>query len=243
MAKISMRSRGGRRGAWSADDIETLLRRFHKIGTEMLTKPSAGEPVRAQDSGAADRFSGYSPIHLRECRRFAQAYTRPELESLLKQRTQNGTPLAWGVVRQLMAVKNKTQRMELELRAVNEGWSAIRAATHLQERVFKKKRSEGARPFAEPRDLAELLRQVERHLDQTRRRCAHWTGSEVLKKPPTNKVGKGLETHVSRVRDELKSGAREFSTLAKLLESIISDESKAEKEPSAPAADSESRRK
>jgi hypothetical protein len=195
------------------------------------------------DSGASDRFSSYSPIHLRECRRFAQAYTRSELESLLKQRTQNGTPLAWGVVRQLMAVKNKTQRMLLELRAAKESWSAVRAAAHIQEKVFRKKRSDGARPFAEPRDLAELLRQIERHIDQTRRRCARWTGSKVLEKPPTRKVGKALETRVSLVGDDLKQVARELSTLARLLESNISDESKADKEPLAPAADSESRRK
>jgi hypothetical protein len=42
------------------------------------------------------------------------------------------------------------------------------------------------------------------------------------------------------VRDELKRVARELSTLSRLLESIISDESKADKEPSAPAADSKS---
>jgi hypothetical protein len=142
-----------------------------------------------------------------------------------------------------MAVKDKTKRMELELRAAKESWSAIRTATHLQERVFKKKRSEGARPFTEPRDLAELLGQVDRHLDQSRSRYARWTESDVLKKPPIKKVGKGLETRVSTVRDELKKVARDANALAKRLELIISDESKAGKEPSAPAADSESRTK
>jgi hypothetical protein len=111
----------------------------------------------------------------------------------------------------------------------------------VRKRVFKKKRSAGARPFSEPRDLTELLQQVERHVAESLGRYSHWTESDALKKAPTTRVGKTRRSRIGAARDKLKSVARAAKAMAVQLEVIASDESNAPYEPPMQVAESRSR--
>jgi hypothetical protein len=106
MAKLATTSKGARRRARTAGDIERLLRRYYDVGKKS-PKDSDGKPTNSKHD------TKYQKAHLRDCCRFAAACTRSELKALLKLRSQQGTPLSWSVVRLLMTVKNKEKRKKL----------------------------------------------------------------------------------------------------------------------------------
>ncbi len=225
MAKLAKRPREARRGAWTAGDIERLLRRYHEIGEKILEEKASGITT----SSSKDRPE-HLKIRLRECRRFAQAYSTRELEALMTMQTQQGTPLPWSVVRQLMAVTDKKKREQLQERAAEENWSAIRTAAIIQSKVFRKKRSAGGRPCAPPEDLEELLQQVERHLGESMRRHDLWIGflQQLKNNPPGKRNRLRLRSRILQISDSLKTVLMRSKELAKLLEFIAEDDSKAD---------------
>jgi hypothetical protein len=224
MARVTRKGKEGQSAGWSSADIEGLLRRYHRLGKAQNEQKSPDHRLRAKASVPAST-SQFTAIHLRECRRFARAYTDDELEALLKLRTVRGTPLPWGVVRQLMGIHDKAKRQTLQERAAREGWSSIKAAEFIQLQVFRAKRSMGGRPFAAPRNLAELIQQIERHHEQSLRRYTVWISflKEREQKAILGKSTQRLLRRIEAARATLKTIASRANELAKQLETLETD--------------------
>jgi hypothetical protein len=247
MSKRPRLAEDARRGAFTGEEIAALVRKYHEIGKKLLepaTKPSARQ-AKPDLTGISGPSSASLRVYQNEYRRFAGAYTVEELEELLKLRTKKeGTPLGWGIVRKLMAVPDKTMRRKLELRAANESWSVRQADAIVRERVFKTKRSKGARPLAEPKNLTELLQRLEMHVGESRRRLSHWTESHILNRTPSiMKVGESLRARVLAIRHELKILGRTAKDLSSKLESIAADGPELGKEAPHRAVEAQSMKK
>jgi hypothetical protein len=220
-------------------EIERRLCRNHNTGKKLLEGSDGKRTYSEHDTENRK-------IHLRQCRRFAKAYSSEELESLLKLQTKHNTPLPWSVVRLLMAVKPNSKPRRLEMRAAKEGWSAIRTATIIQAKVFRKKYSEGGRPCSPPPDdLEELIQQVERFLAESMRRYTLWV--EILPQmkdnPPVEEDRQRLKSRILVAVDSLNSVVVSYRKLRKILNSLAQDYSRADERPSVPTAESGSRKK
>jgi len=209
------------------------------VGKKLLEE-SDGKPTYAKHDTKNRK------TYLRDCCRFAAAYTRSELKALLKLRSQQGTSLSWSVVRLLMTVKNKEKRKKLQKRAAEENWSVIRTTMFIQAKINRKKRSEGRHPCSPPPDdVEELIQQIERFLGESKSRYALWIEDLKQKKnkPSVKRISQRLRTRILDVSLRLQTVTARSRELAKMLDSIAKDDSKASKEPSAPAAESGSRKK
>ncbi len=237
MAKLAITRMVARLGGWTAREIEDRLRRNHDTGKKLLEGSDGRSTYSEQDTEKLK-------IHLRECRRFAKAYTPCELEALLTLQTQQGTPLPWSIVRLLMGVTDKNQREKLEKRAAEENWSVMRTTMFIQAKIFREKRSVGGRPCAPPPDdVEELIQQVERYLGESKRRLALWVGALQKKKPSAKRVSQRLRSRIHVASESLKSVGATSNELARMLESIAENDSKTGKVPLVPAAESGSRKR
>jgi len=218
---------GARLGGFTGEGIAARVRKYHERGKRLLEQSTrAGANQSVPDFADVPGPSQASiRVYEKECRRFARVYTSEELEELLKLRSKkHGTPLGWGIVRKLMAVEDKKIRRKLELRAAKESWSVRQTEAIIRERVFKTKRSKGARPVVEPKNLTELLQRLEIHTGESQRRLSHWTDSDLLNQTPsTMKVRESLQARVLTIRKELKELVRTAKDLSRKLESIAAD--------------------
>jgi hypothetical protein len=204
--------------------MEALVRKRYEVGKRLL------DPARKADANQSETDTtdvpGPSPAsrraYLNQCRRFAQAYTPEELEELLALRTsKHGTPLGWAHVLQLMPVKDKALRRELELQAARESWSARGIATFRREKVGGEKRSKGARPLTEPKNLNELVQRLETHVHESQRHLSHWTESHLLNQPfSTMRLRRSLRLRVQAIRGELTILVKTAKALSRRLEPI-----------------------
>src|SRR5271157_2354731 len=166
MAKLATTSKGARRSAKSAGEIERRLRRYYDVGKKS-PKDSDGKPTYSKHD------TKYHKARLRDCCRFADAYEPCELGSLLKLRSQQGTPLSWSVVRLLLTVENEEKRKKLQKRAAEENWSVIRTTTFIQAKINRNKLPWGGHPCSPPPDdVEELIQQIERFLGESKSRYA-----------------------------------------------------------------------
>jgi hypothetical protein len=215
---------GARRGGYSGKEMEALLRKKYAEGKRLLEQPNRAG-AKQSESTSTD-VEGPSPasksVHESERRRFARVYTSEELEELLRLRTKKqGTPLGWGIVLKLMAVENKNKRRKLELKAADKSWSVRDTATFLRENVFKKKRSKGARPLAQPKNLFELVHRLDVDVEKSRRHLAHWTESHLLNQSfSTTRFRRSFRARVQAIREELTILVRTAEDLSRKLEPI-----------------------
>ena len=115
-----------RLGAFTGEEIAARVRKYYEEGKRLRDQSTrARANLSVPDSSDVPGPSPASRrVYEKEYRRFAREYTREDLEELLKLRSKKrGTPLGWGIVRKLMAVRDKAMRRKLELRAANESWS------------------------------------------------------------------------------------------------------------------------
>ncbi len=93
-------------------------------------------------------------------RQFARVYkSATQLEALLKLRTPEGLPLGWSNVQELIAVKDKAERAQLQRRAAEEGWRGRELKAKVQ-RLNGGKSSKGGRKFTPPGTPEEALRRL-----------------------------------------------------------------------------------
>jgi hypothetical protein len=124
-----------------------------------------------------------------------------------------------------MGIPDKAKRQMFQERAAREGWTGIKAAECIQVKVFKAKRSTGGRPFAVPRNLSELVQQIERHQEQSLRRYAVWTSfvEQCEQKASRGKSGQPLQRRLVAADEALGKIASQARQLAKRLESLESN--------------------
>ncbi len=247
MSKKPRAAEGARRAGYTAAEIEARVRRYYQIGRR-LREQSTRDGVNQAKPEITD-VPGPSEASIRvyqkEQRRFAEVYTPEELEELLKLRSKkDALPLGWGIVRKLMAVPDNAMRRKIQQRAAEESWSVRQADAIVRERVFKTKRSKGARPLAAPKNLAELVQRLELHVGESRRRLSHWTESPLLDQTPsTMKVGASLRSRVLEIRKELKLLATTVKDLSTKLKPIAAEDLELGKEAPVGAPEAQSRRK
>jgi hypothetical protein len=129
-----------------------------------------------------------------------------------------------------MGIRDKAKRQKFQERAATKGWTGVKAAEFIQVQLFKAKRSTGGRPFAAPRNLSELVQQVERHHEQSLRRYAIWRSfaHEWEQKASRRKANQQLQKQVGAACKTLGEIAREARELAKQLESFEKNDSSTE---------------
>jgi hypothetical protein len=77
MAKLATTSKGARRSAKSAGEIERRLRRYYDVGKKLLEE-SDGKPTNSKHDTKCQK------AHLRDCCRFASVYTQRGLTAATK---------------------------------------------------------------------------------------------------------------------------------------------------------------
>jgi hypothetical protein len=203
------------------------VREKYKKGQE-LNDPSTKDRANRSEPDPSDT-SGPSEasklVYENECRRFANVYSSDELEALLKLRTtKDSMPLGWGIIRKLMAVIDKALRRKLELRAADESWSVRQIDAVIHEEVHGTKRSKGARPMVEPKNLTDLFQRLKMQVEESQRRLSHWTDSDFLDQTnSTRKVDESLRARVLAICKELKDLVKTVKVLLKKLESFAAD--------------------
>ncbi len=227
MSKKPRPEEGARRGGFTGGEIEARVRRYYEIGKELndlslKARANRSKPVLIETPWSSPESKR---VYKNECRRFADLYGADELEALLKLRTtRDAMPLGWGIIRKLMAVPDPTLRRKLELQAANQSWTVRQADAIVRDRVFGTKRSKGARPMVEPKNLTELLQRLEMHVGESQRHLSHWTKSDLLnQKPSPKKVCESLRARVLAIRKELKGLVKTVKDLSRKLESIAVD--------------------
>ena len=148
------------------------LRRFHRIGTEILkgygrrVTPSRDE-TNVMD-GIRDRYE-LKAHTVRAIRRFAdpeRGYTTAELDELCQlclSEQRNPTSLVVGLtlVRHLLTISNKSKRKEFQRQVIKRGWTHTRTKAELTRRFgFRRHRSGGRRPYI-PDDVSGTLLQID----------------------------------------------------------------------------------
>ena len=114
---------GARLGGFTGEEIAARVRKYYEEGERLRKHPTRAGANRSKPdfTDVPGPSEASIRVYKKEYRRFAQVYTPKQLEKLLKLRSKKqGTPLGWGIVRKLMAVKDKTIRRKLELRAAKE---------------------------------------------------------------------------------------------------------------------------
>ena len=132
--------------------------------------------------------------------------------------------MSMSIINELMAVPDKKRRRELELRAANESWSVSQTRAMLREKVFKTKRSQGARPLDEPKRLTDLLQRIAEHAGESRRHLAHWADSDLLKQTPKPKTRDRLRPRVLEIQDELSQILKIVETLSNKLKAVATND-------------------
>ncbi len=153
-------------------------------------------------------------------------------------------PLGWGIIRKLLAVTDKALRRKIELKAAEKSWWIRQIDAFIHDKVLGPKRSKGARPLAEPKNLSELLQRLQMHTGESRRRLSHWTESNLLNQTPSKtKVGESLRDQVLAIRKELQKLVRTARNLSRKLESIAVDVPELGKDAPVRAGEAQSRKK
>jgi hypothetical protein len=158
-------------------DARTLLSR-HELGS--MAKQVLDE---AQQRGGCSRFGDGAwgrllaalgderARELQEAVRFAQAYTRAEVDDLSRMRLADGRSLSYSILRQLAAVVDSTQRQQLLERTVAECLTADELAKVIQKQLGRPKTGRGNKPKV-PVTLAAVIEQQARAADEVLNRSA-----------------------------------------------------------------------
>ncbi len=198
------------------DAVEGLRYR-HARGSELLqefpvgAEPGDPWPARPQyhtgglfDARAIEQGITLQELHLR--RRFAFLYTIRELERLCRYEK----PPSWSAVKWLLRVNAREERLELERKAAEKGWTVDELKAELRRR--KKSTHAGGRPQKLPRTLTAGLEATADAVDRLEVLLDHlMTGDRALarKQRPQSQDAK-------RRRQDLLSAAK--ATVEALIE-------------------------
>ena len=189
------------------------LRRFHRIGTEILkgygrrVAPSRDE-TNVMD-GIRDRYELKAHM-VRAVRRFAdpeQGYTKPELDELCElclSEQRNPTSLVVGLtlVRQLLTIASKSKRKKFQRQVIKHGWTHTRTKAELTNRFgFLRHRSGGRRPYI-PDNVGGMLLQIDDTITAWRRWFDRLSGED--------DGLKGREVRLSDLAPRLKAELRKL---------------------------------
>ena len=144
-----------------AQRMAARLRRYHELGQEANAKT-----LPAKDFAEARAISDHL---LRKCKRFASEYAREDLETLCSTFRSNGLPLQWGHVNYLLGIHDKRQRMVMQAKAIENGWTAPQLNVEIRKK-FGSENGHG-RPMMKPATPAAGLQQLMAEANMWIRRC------------------------------------------------------------------------
>ncbi len=184
MAKSKIRQ-GGRRAPAIQAKAKRMVEKLHEhyhLGQEANL---AAKTNRTSTKDFADSH-GMNEHTMRKIRRFASEYSRRDLVALREPRP-NGLPLQWGHINYLLTIPDKSRRLAIQQRAIEEGWTA----PQLNAAIHAKRPAKGhGRPMKKPATPEAGLQQLMAEATMWIRRCEVVmleVGREAAKKP-----GRGL---------------------------------------------------
>src|SRR5262245_36855923 len=111
------------------------IRDHYAIGQATLKALHRGRPKTEVIRAMAEKHR-LTPDAIRKDERFAELYSTEDLEALCSLRGRDGKPLAYTHVIQLITVKNRRVREQLQRRAAREGLTAKDLSRVIQEQLF-----------------------------------------------------------------------------------------------------------
>ena len=122
-----------------AQEKIATLRKYYELGQRAGTTAPDGTPKKPEPLKDLAAEAGVEQDTIRKALKFATTYTAGELEELLALRDADGEPLGWYFVRVLLQIQDKAVRSELQVKAVEEGWSQRDLVAAVQARQGGKK--------------------------------------------------------------------------------------------------------
>lgn len=122
------------------DGSAEILRRYYDLGRKFLKAyPSGRSPHGAIPAFAT--ANGVSQDEVQKAKRFRQLFTERDFRMIAAPK--HGTPLGWGIVRKLLTIENRDDRMEIAKAASAEGMT-VRAVTELIAGKYQRLNARGA---------------------------------------------------------------------------------------------------
>lgn len=122
------------------DGTAKILRRWYDLGGEFLK----AYPSRRSPHGAIPAFAtanGVSPDEVQKAKRFRQLFTERDFRMIAAPK--QGTPLGWGIVRILLSIKDRDERMKIAEAAIVGGMT-VRAVTEFIAGKYQRLNARGA---------------------------------------------------------------------------------------------------
>lgn len=116
------------------------LRRWYDLGAEFLATHVDGRAPHG-GSQAFAKLHGVSLDEVQKAKRFRQLFTEGDFRMITAPK--RGTPLGWGVVRKLLSVEDRSERMRIAKAAIAEGMT-VRAVSELIAGKYQRTNSRGA---------------------------------------------------------------------------------------------------
>lgn len=163
MAKIEARNGNQKAPAVGskAKRMADRLHHYYRLGQEVVAGDLPPKDL-AEIRGVSDHL-------MRKFRRFAREYTPRELEALCNTFRSNGLPLQWGHVNYLLGIHDKRQRMVVQAKAIENGWTAPQLNIEIRKK-FGVENGHG-RPMMKPATPAAGLQQLMAEANMWIRRC------------------------------------------------------------------------
>jgi hypothetical protein len=200
------------------------LLRLHEVGTR-LEKLVAEKPYGANAVEKLSQGLGKSVGQLSGFRKFAQQWTRSEIERFVERANRQGTHLTWHHFRSLLGITSrhydsataaKRKQKKLIGMCIKEGWNTRQMQTAVQEELGRKK---DERTLAKPDDFKQGLEEFIQHSKAYLRRCDEvWFGAAGV--ISANSCPKKLSSGVNKLRREGQQAAQRLRSAIECAEKL-----------------------
>ncbi|AMV19196.1 hypothetical protein [Planctomyces sp. SH-PL14] len=110
------------------DGSAEILRRWYELGRKFLAAyPEGRTPHGAIPAFAAE--NGVSLDEVQKAKRFRQLFTERDFRMITTPK--RGTPLGWGIVRKLLSVGDRSERMKIAKAAIADGMTVSAVSEHI----------------------------------------------------------------------------------------------------------------
>ena len=183
------------------------LRQYYQLG-----QAASSTDQSARDFAAAH---GVGEHLMRKFKRFAREYTPRDLEALCDTVRPNGLPLQWGHVNYLLGIHDKQQRLAMQRKAIEHGWTAPQLNIEIRKK-FGTENGHG-RPMAKPATPVVGLQQLMAEAEMWIRRCDVVMIEVQQAKSPSRELRRQAE----RASDVLQKMKRAASLTSRRLAALL----------------------
>lgn len=206
-----------------AEQTFAVLREYYDLGqraSEACKGKTRVEATRAYRELGEE--TNHTDFEVRQAHKFARLFTAREFDELCRV-PPKGKPLTWSHVRVLLPIEDKPKRVELQERAVEEGWN-LKQLVSEKDRV-QPRRSPGGRSPRQPASQTDALGQVMKSTEEWLHRYEKaWDGSDSKLfaniEVTTQREQEARVEALEQVRDALRKLSKQATSLAARLAKV-----------------------